>query len=215
MKLPFSIDEFLNVFRNYNESVWPTQFVLYLLSLIAILLLVKKNSGSSRIVNSILALFWIWMGVVYHILFFSSINKAAYLFGAVFIIQGLLFLYVGVVKQKIRLEFKLDLSGVVALIFISYALILYPMIGHAMGRIYPQSPTFGVPCPTTIFTFGIFLYSVNRIQWYVITIPLLWSVVGFFAALNLSVKEDFGLVIAGLLSAAILFFYKPKRQTKI
>ncbi|WP_414541485.1 DUF6064 family protein [Nostoc sp. CCY0012] len=29
---------------------------------------------------------------------------------------------------------------------------MYPLIGYALGRIFPTSPTFGVPCPTTIFT---------------------------------------------------------------
>lgn len=29
-----------------------------------------------------------------------------------------------------------------------------------LGDGYPLSPTFGLPCPTTIFTFGIFLLAV-------------------------------------------------------
>ena len=64
-----------------------------------------------------------------------------------------------------------------------------------------------------IFTFGILLYSVHRIPWYIIIIPLLWSIVGFSAAMNLGIQEDYGLVIAGLLSAAILLFGKPKPST--
>lgn len=214
MRLPFTVDEFLGVFKDYNESVWPIPVLFFILAMLAVILLSKGNGSSNRIAMAILSLFWIWMGIVYHIIFFSAINKAAYLFGACFLIQGLIFLYVGVIKGRIKLEFSLNLSGIVALIFIVYALILYPLAGYAMGHVYPTAPTFGVPCPTTIFTFGILAFSVQRIPWYIITIPLLWSIVGFFAALNLSVKEDFGLAIAGVLFASILFFNTPKGQTK-
>lgn len=163
MKIPFSVDEFLNVFERYNLSVWPTQIFFYILAVIAITILFKKSNNSSQIVMFILAFFWSWMGIVYHIIYFSAINKAAYLFGTIFLVQGFLFLYVGVIKKKIQLEFNLTLSGVIALVLVAYSLVLYPLLGHVMGHIYPRTPTFGVPCPTTIFTFGLLLYSVKRV----------------------------------------------------
>ncbi len=163
---------------------------------------------------SVLSFFWVWMGVVYHILYFSSINRAAYFFGAVFIVQGLVFLYFGVLKEKIKFNFNLDLSGIIGLGLIVYALAAYPIIGYFAGHIYPRSPTFGVPCPTTIFTFGLLLHSTTRVPWFIVLIPLLWSLIGFSAALNLSVKEDFGLPVAGMLASPILLFYKPIGQAK-
>lgn len=211
MKIPFSIDEFLNVFENYNLSLWPIQLFFYVLALLAITVIFKRSFKSSKIVMSILTFFWIWMGLVYHILYFSQINKMAYLFGILFIVQGFVFLYFGVIKQTIQFEFNLNLSGIVAIVFLTYSLVLYPLIGHVVGHIYPRTPTFGVPCPTTIFTFSLLLYSVHRIPWYIIIVPLLWSIIGFSAAINLSVKEDFGLVIAGVLSTIILLVHKPKR----
>ena len=78
------------------------------------------------------------------------------------------------------------------------------------GHTYPSNPTFGLPCPTTIFTFGILIWTVKKIQIYVVIIPLLWSLIGFSAALNLGVKEDFGLLIAGVLGF-ILIIIKNKR----
>ena len=214
MKIPFSINDFLGVFENYNLSLWPAQILFYVLALVAMVMVIKNGPQSDRIVFAILAFFWIWMGLVYHILFFSAINRAAYLFGAVFIAQGILFLYQGSVRQNIRLRFILDAHGVIGIVLILYALVVYPLFGHLMGHVYPGTPTFGVPCPTTIFTFGILLFSLNRIPWFCVLIPLLWSLVGFSAALNLSIKEDFGLVIAGILSAVILLIYKPRHQVK-
>lgn len=215
MKIPFSIDEFLTVFENYNIALWPLQLLFYALAVAAIVLVIKDRPQSSRIVCAILAFFWVWMGLVYHILYFSAINKAAYIFGLVFIAQGIIFLYQGSIKQKIRLTFALDLRGVIAIVLIVYALVAYPLLGYLMGHVYPRTPTFGVPCPTTIFTFGVLLFSLNRIPWLITLIPLLWSAVGFSAALSLSINEDFGLVIAGILFAAMLLTHNPKSQVKI
>lgn len=212
MRVPFSIEEFLSVFENYNQSLWPVQIILYGLAFSAIVFLIRNEAGSSRIVFSILAFLWIWMGLVYHILYFSAINKAAYLFGTLFILQGFIFFYFGVVKQKLEFRADLKLVEVIGIVFMVYALLVYPLLGYSLGHVYPASPTFGVPCPTTIFTFGILLFSVERIQWYIIIIPLLWSCVGFFAALSLTIKEDFGLVIAGVLASFILLFLKPDHQ---
>ena len=212
MKIPFSIDQFLSVFESYNRSLWPVQLVLYGLGVTAILLVWRKTAMSNQLVFSILAFFWLWMGSVYHILYFSAINKAAYVFGFVFILQGLILFYFGLVKQKIKLVFNIEFSGVIGIVLVIYAMIIYPLFGNVMGHVYPRSPTFGVPCPTTIFTFGLLLFSVNRIPWYIILIPLLWSFVGFFAAINLSIVEDFGLVIAGIISSVIILFLKPRSK---
>ena len=97
MKLPFSVDDFLQVFTTYNESIWPIQVLFYILAVVAIGSAFRGNVKSSQITFGILTFFWIWMGLVYHVVYFSVINKAAYVFGGVFLVQGLIFLYVGVI----------------------------------------------------------------------------------------------------------------------
>lgn len=75
--IPFTVDQFLNVFEQYNVAVWPAQVFLYTIGMFAISLVLSRKSDFSRIVSLILSLFWIWMGIVYHLWFFSAINKAA------------------------------------------------------------------------------------------------------------------------------------------
>ena len=70
MKTPFSLDQFFEVFKNYNETVFPAQIFLYLTSFMAIYLLIKPTSISNKIISGLLAFFWLWMGIVYHIIFF-------------------------------------------------------------------------------------------------------------------------------------------------
>ena len=75
MKPPFTIEQFLEVFKNYNEGVFPMQILFYLMGIIAIYLALKPNAHSNKIISSIMAFFWLWMGVVYHLIYFTEINK--------------------------------------------------------------------------------------------------------------------------------------------
>ncbi len=100
MNPTFTVEQFFGVFRDYNETVYPMQVIFYLLAITALYFVIKPSPKSARIISGILAFLWLWMGVVYHLLFFTGINKAAYLFGVIFILQGLLFLFFGVFKNN-------------------------------------------------------------------------------------------------------------------
>jgi hypothetical protein len=177
-------------------------------------LLFKKTKSSGKIISSVLSFFWLWIGVVYHFLFFTSINKAAYLFGTLFILQGLLFFLCGVLNSKISFEYRKNKFNFTGIILIVYALIIYPLLGYLFGHRYPGSPTFGLPCPTTIFTFGVLLFVDKKISVFVLIIPFLWSLMGFSAAVNLSIYEDFGLLIAGVASFVLLIVTNRKNSAK-
>ena len=132
MKTPFTVEQFLEVFRNYNETVFPVQVIFYLISVIAIYLAVKPTSKSGGIISGVLAFLWLWMGIVYHLIFFTSINKAAYLFGALFTLQGILFLTLGVFQSKLVFRFRSDKYGITGILLILFALIIYPVLGYSL-----------------------------------------------------------------------------------
>lgn len=209
MKIPFTIEQFLDVFEHYNKAVWPMQIVLYLFAITGIFFAIKKYHYSDKIISMILSFFWLWMGIVYQLVFFTSINKGAYIFGILFIVQGFLFLWSGFVKSGLTFEFKTDIYGISGGFFLLFALFIYPILGRLLGHIYPHNPTFGAPCPTTIFTFGILLLVNGKTPAYLLIIPLLWSLIGFSAAVNLRIYEDFGLLLAGILGI-ILILMKSK-----
>jgi hypothetical protein len=91
MTSPFTKEQFFEVFKQYNETVFPLQILFYVMAIAVVYMVFKPGGGNNRIISGLLAFLWIWMGLVYHIIFFTSINKAAYLFGVVFIQQGILF----------------------------------------------------------------------------------------------------------------------------
>jgi Family of unknown function (DUF6064) len=206
VKTPFTREQFLEVFKNYNEAVFPMQIIFYIISFFVIYLTFSPNSKSNKIISVTLAFFWLWMGIVYHFIFFTAINKAAYLFGTLFILQGILFLILGVFQNKLSFAFSFDKYGITGITLTVYALIVYPVFGFFLGHNYPYSPTFGLPCPTTIFTFGVLLMSNKKCPVIILIIPFIWSIIGFSAAFNFGIYEDTALIIAGVLTFFMLIF---------
>jgi hypothetical protein len=204
MNLPFTVDQFLAVFEQYNQTVWPFQILSNLLAIFVIAFAVKRIPHTDKIISAILAILWLWIGVVYHLIFFSPINPAARAFGALNIVQGFVFLYYGVIKSRLVFQYRSDNYGMTGSLMILYALIIYPVLGYFLGHVYPKSPTFGLPCPTTIFTFGMFLWTGTRVPKITIVIPLIWSFIGFSAAVTMGVYEDIGLLVAGVVGTVLV-----------
>lgn len=206
MDLPFTIEEFFNIFEQYNEAVFPMQIMLNLLALVAIWLIFTRHKLAAVGASAILAFLWVWMGLIYQLGYFSTINKAAYLFGILFIIQGILFFVFGVRRRQIHFTPPLNILSYVGGMLIFYSLLLYPLWGYLAGHEYPRNPTFGLPCPTTIFTFGILLWTDSHLPKILLVIPFLWSLIGFSAALSLDVTEDTLLLLAGVIGTLMLVY---------
>ena len=209
MHYPFSAEEFMEVFRQYNLSVWPVQ-ILFVVSALFVITRLIRGKKDLKIAGYLLSFYWLWMGLVYHLLFFSSINPAAYVFGILFILQAVLFFFFTYRDRKGFIVSKEN--RVAGFLLLTYSLLIYPLLGHWSGHSYPYAPTFGLPCPTTIFTFGLLLFYNGRLVFYLVVIPVVWSVIGFFAALSFSVYEDIGLPVAALL---FLFFYFRTKQREL
>ena len=214
MTFPFTIDQFFAIFAGYNVAIWPAQVVAYLLAGAVLILSFRQTRFGGRIVSAILALFWIWIGAVYHVAYFSAINPAALLFGAFFVVQGLLFLLVGAIQGRLAFRYSNRPMPVIGAILIVYAMVVYPLLGPAFGHTYPSMPTFGLtPCPTTIFTFGLLLLATAPVPGYLLIIPFLWSVIGTSAAVQLGVPQDYGLSVAAVLGVIMIFFANRARRS--
>lgn len=87
---------------------------------------------------------------------------------------------------------------------IAFALLVYPAIGELLGHDHPATPTFGHPCPTTIFTIGMLMLMTHSSPRWLYIAPLLWTLVGSTAAFLLGVYQDLGLVVAGLAGAWVM-----------
>jgi hypothetical protein len=147
-------------------------------------------------VSALLVAHWVWCALAYHVAFFTRINPAAWLFAALFFAQAVLFFRIGVVQR--RLSFAPWGSGwaPVAWGLIAYSL-AYPAINALDHRSLLSIPTFGLPCPTTIFTGGVLMLATPRC-WSLSVVPVIWSAIGGSAAFLLGVRADVALPIAGI-----------------
>ncbi len=205
MDIPFTVDQFFDVFETYNTAIWPAQIIDYFLGIGAVVLAFRENRVYGRIVSGILALFWIWMGIFYHMVYFSAINPVAMIFGAMFVLEGLLLIVVGSIWSRLSFGFDFKPIPITGAIFTLYAMVVYPLLGLALGHWYLRAPLFGVaPCPSTIFTFGLLLWAKRPVPIYILLVPLIWSVIGTTAAVGLQVPQDYGLGIAGVVGTALI-----------
>jgi hypothetical protein len=209
--LPFTREQFFAVFAGYNNAVWPAQVAAYVLGLGIVLPLVFRSAWRDRTVALGLALMWLWTGVVYHWLFFASINKAALLFGALFVVQAGIFVYAAVAE---RLTFALPRgpAGWLGAGLVLYAAVFYPLLGLWAGHAYPEMPMFGVtPCPVTLFTFGLLLVTTARVPPWVLIVPVVWSLIGGSAAFALGVPQDWPLLLSGVVTVVLLVIRDRRR----
>jgi hypothetical protein len=214
VNLPFTSEQFFDVFRRYNEAVWPAQIALNLIGAFVAMAAWRANARRSwawaRAAFILLAALWLWTGIVYFKMFFASITPAGQIFGSLFIAQaGLLLLSAWQDGDSFEPATRSNMG--VAASIIAYALLLYPMIGMALGQQYPAVPTFGAPCPLVIFTFGVFCLLPASTPRFAIAVPLFWAVVSSYAALGFGVHEDLGLVVAAI--AAIVVIHHATHRT--
>ena len=213
MRLPFTTEEFFAVFGRYNETVWPLQILFVIAAISAAILVWRRPQQFSKPVLFVVGLLWLWMGVVYHWGFFRSANPAAAGFAVLFVIEAIIVIGYAA-TGRIQLRPGPDAAGITGIALVVYALLLYPAIGYILGHRYPLNPTFGLPCPTTIYTVGILLWG-RHLSLAPFVIPVIWCVIGATAAMSLGVYEDAALLLAALASVILVLRHRraERRQS--
>lgn len=212
--MPFTVDQFFAVFREYNHAVFPAQFLLFALACFAVYFAALPSRTYDRLAAGMLAFFWLWMAFAYHVAFFWKVNPGAPVFAAAFVLQALLLYWIGVARGGIELRLRNDPAGWIGSLAIVYALAVYPIWCTVYGHAFPEMPTFGLPCPTTIFTFGLLLWAQRPFPQVLFIIPALWALVGTFAAISLQMPPDFGLTVFAILGLGIALGRRRERVAR-
>jgi hypothetical protein len=208
MKLPFTLEQFLDVFGAYNRALWPGALLLWGASLFGLALLMRRDYRATRVLGTVLAVHWAWSGLAYHLAYFRSINPAALLFAALFVAQAGLFVWWTFRTPPKQIELHANASSRIGVALMIYSL-AYPALGLAFGLSYPRLPTFGVPCPTTLYTVGALLIARPVVPRALGVIPLAWTIVGGSAAFLFGVHADLALPVAG--AALLVSMVLPRR----
>jgi Family of unknown function (DUF6064) len=85
-----------------------------------------------------------------------------------------------------------------------FASFIYPAWTYVAGHRYPAFPTFGLPCPTTLFTIGMLSFLVRPYPRSILLVPVLWCFVGSQAAFVFDVQADLGLIAAAVLGLVLI-----------
>jgi hypothetical protein len=201
MDLPFTRDAFFDVFARYNLAVWPAQYFLLALGVTVPLTLIGRRRFVT-ISGTVLGILWMWAAIVYFTMFFSQVTPVAYAYALAFVVEALL------IVQWSASGLTPHVSSMaerwVAIAAMTYALLLYPVIGLLAGHRYPFNVSFGLPCPLVILTFGAFALFGGSLPKRLLVVPVLWSMISMSAALQLGVPQDLGLPVAALATIALV-----------
>ncbi|HSK97849.1 MAG TPA: DUF6064 family protein [Euzebyales bacterium] len=199
--------ELLDLFARYNRAVWPSHLLAYALAA-AVLWLVARRPGptTDRLATGLLAAMWLWLGVVYLGRYASQIDAMlGAVYAVLFIVQAGSFVRAGIVRRDLSFTPGRGVAGWVGWTAIGYALVIYPLLGMALGHGWPQAPLFGMaPCPSTIFTLGLLLLAVPPLRRHLLIVPAVWAVLAPLAAVGHGVYEDLGLVVVGAVAVALV-----------
>lgn len=197
MQLPFSHEQFLDVFAAYNRALWPAAAALWVIS-VAAFAAVLRGRRAHRFVLALLAAQWAWSAIAYQWAFFAAVNPAARAFAAAFALEALL-LAASAWRPSAAIAWRPAAHSVGGATLVVYALV-YPALAELLVGDYPRIPTFGVPCPTALLTIGFLLMADGgAVRLWIL--PLLWALVGGSAAVLFGVVPDFALFAA---AAALL-----------
>lgn len=192
--MPFTREQFLAVFAIFNAQLWPFVLVLWLATA---LIVWRRALAFPRRLRWLLAALWL-SSTVYHAVYFTRINPAAWLFGAAFMTQAAL--WVAPSARVLPLQPPLWREHRAAFLLSAFAL-AYPLVTMLTGERYPDMPVYGVPCPTCCLTAGVLLTVPRPVPVRFLIVPIAWCVVAGSAALLLGMRADLMLLVAGALLA--------------
>ena len=139
MTIPFTDEQFYGVFTAYNTAVWPMQFPLLALGVLALVLFVRQRSYSSVGISAILTALWVWQALAYHLVFFTVINPLAYAFAAIFRGRSSVFL---ARSDSLKVDFQTGiwLAGLGRLGFVDFCVSHLPCMDLLHGIPLPHLP---------------------------------------------------------------------------
>jgi hypothetical protein len=209
-------DELLSLFADYNPAIWPLHLVAYVAAAtVLVLIVVRPSRMTDRLVVGFLAGLWLFIGVVFQGIYVRDVDATlSVVYAAIFVAQAVLLVGVGVIGDRVVFRVERTPAAIIGAAAIAYSLVVYPLLGVAFGHPWPEAPLFGAaPCPTTIFTFGVFLLARPPFPKALLVVPLIWAALATPAAVGRGVFEDVALLAVGLLATAVLIWQDRSART--
>jgi len=214
MPYTLSNNEFFSLIVPYNQSMYPLQFLLLILGLLAVVLMHLRQRKKTTYTAIILGILWVYSGIFYFFMYLPEYSQMSYFYGSLFMLQGIFFFYEAFFRNKLFFEFEKSAKDITAYIIILTGLLIYPILGIAAGYHMQEIMSLGLPGPTTIFTLGFLLLGTKRNPLYLVLIPSLWSLVGFTISLSAGVYLDSLTLISAIITVSWLLTRKKYSKVK-
>lgn len=189
--LLFSPRTYWRLFELENAALWPLPLIALLLGLALPILLLRRQPATDRAAALLLAAAWAWVGWSFLWQRYAAVNWAAAYLAPLFGLQALLFVWLAVRREGLRLREDLDRQAAAGFALIGYALLLHPLTALIAGRPLAGAEVFGIaPDPTAILTLGIaLLQPPGGARRLLFLVPSLWLVASTATLLTLEAPE--------------------------
>ena len=174
--VPYSKEVLDSVVYEYQEFFFPIQFIFIFLALLVVYLIWKSENKNNKTIVSILAIFWIWIGAIYEMKYYISINWFGLYIGSFFILQGLLLLWFGLIKKEV-----VFIRNNYSLLAVLILVLCYPALQIISGMHYFESSIIAMlPDITVLFFLILFFVNTQKRIWSLFIIPLVWMGFSFY-----------------------------------
>jgi len=158
--LMFSPATYWRLVERYNRDVWPLQLLAVAAGAMLLWWVTARRPAAGKVVVSVLAVVWLWVGWAFHWQRYAPINWAAEYFAAAFTLQATLMLGVAVTAKGGGIVPGGPLVRACGLALAAIGVLAYPFIALAAGRPWSQAEVFGLmPGPTAMGTLGLLLLA--------------------------------------------------------
>jgi hypothetical protein len=162
--LMFSSEVYRSVIAGYNQDMWIVVTIGVACALLALFQMMLGRSIGAVPTYAVMAMFWLWVGLVFHVVYHAPINSAAPGLAAAAVLQGLLLLlWAWRSGRNSRLTAKAP-CGRAGMIWLLVALLYGPLVGLADSN-WAAVGYFATTPHTLIWaTLGMLLLS-ERVPW--------------------------------------------------
>jgi uncharacterized protein DUF6064 len=209
--LLFSPRTYYRLFELYNLAIWPAQLAALAGGIAIVAVWWHGGRAHGRTISGLLAAAWLWVAWAYLLEHYDTINWAASYFAIGFALQVVLLVWIGVVRDKLRLAWWRETRSRVGLGVFVFALMGYPLLAPLLGRAWLQAELFGAaPDPTVVATLGI-LVATERPTWILVVIPILWCAIS--GATLWTMRSPDAILLPAIATLTLALMLQARRTT--
>jgi hypothetical protein len=189
--LLFSERVYWRLFELHNAAVWPAQAVAIGLGAAVLIAILARRRWSGRLAALVFAAAWLFVALGFLWLRFKPINWAIGYVVPLFVLEALLFLWIGGVRNRLAFETRFRTSAGIGPLLFVYALVVHPITALLAGRSIAGAEVFAIaPDPLAIGTLGLLTMARGgAATGLLLVVPLAWCALSGATLLTMGAFE--------------------------